>query len=115
MPIVQAEFTTKIGQRIMDLRMRKKLSREYLAEEADISPKYLYEIEKGKKGCSAYILYRLFNALDISLDYFISEESLTDSGEPVQDIIDLFDNGLETDLKTLLKLVQKARRHIKRY
>lgn len=100
MPIVQAEFTTKIGQRIMDLRMRKKflkkLSREYLAEEADISPKYLYEIEKGKKGCSAYILYRLFNALDISLDYFISEESLTDSGEPVQDIIDLFDNGLET-------------------
>lgn len=35
----------EIGHRIMDLRVSQKISREKLADMADISQKFLYEIE----------------------------------------------------------------------
>lgn len=38
-----------VGGRIRELREKKKLSREILAERIDISTKFLYEIETGKK------------------------------------------------------------------
>lgn len=41
------------GNRIRYLRERQHYTREQLAEMADISPKFLYEIESGQKGFSA--------------------------------------------------------------
>ena len=38
------------GIRIRFLREERHYTREYLAEMADISPKFLYEIESGQKG-----------------------------------------------------------------
>lgn len=56
----------------MSLRNQRGYSRECLAELADISSKYLYEIETGKKGCSSYVLFRLAYSLDVSVDYLVS-------------------------------------------
>lgn len=47
------------------------MSRETLAEMADISPKFLYEIETGQKGFSAGTLYKLGIALASSSDYIL--------------------------------------------
>lgn len=66
------EFNKSIGDRIMMLRIANHLSRERLAEMADISTKFLYEVENGKKGCSAYVLYRLATALGIKSDYVMN-------------------------------------------
>ena len=41
------------GNRIRYLREKQHYTREQLAEMADISPKFLYEIESGQKGFSA--------------------------------------------------------------
>lgn len=43
------EFNIEIGKRIKKLRLQKEYTREYLAECADISAKFLYEVESGKK------------------------------------------------------------------
>lgn len=59
------------GIRIRVLREEKKFTRELLAEKADISPKFLYEIEKGNKGFSAGTLYRLAKALETTADYIL--------------------------------------------
>lgn len=67
------EFNLKIGRKIMQIRKKKALTREYLAELADISPKFLYEIEMGKKGCSSYILYRISSALDVLPDFLMCD------------------------------------------
>ena len=72
------EFYTRIGVQIMNLRIQKHYTRESLAEMVDISAKYLYEIEKGKKGCSGYILYKLAQCLDTSIDYIINSGSISD-------------------------------------
>lgn len=68
------EFYNRTGRRIMELRTQKRYTREYLAEMADISSKFLYEIEMGKKGCSYYVLYMLAKALDVTVDYLLQDE-----------------------------------------
>lgn len=44
------KFNIQIGKKIMKKRLQRGYTREYLAEMADISAKFLYEIEIGKKG-----------------------------------------------------------------
>ena len=74
------EFITTTGKRIMELRLKKQYTRKCLANMADISEKFLYEIEIGKKGCSCYIFYRLAEALEVGIDYLAdhSEVALQD-------------------------------------
>ena len=50
------EFNIQIGKRIKKLRLQREYTREYLAECADISAKFLYEVEVGKKGVQ-YMFY----------------------------------------------------------
>lgn len=64
-------LNTNVGVRIRELRENRKLSRETLAEKIDISTKFLYEIETGKKGFSAEILCRLSKELAVSCDYIM--------------------------------------------
>ena len=45
----------KIGYRIRELREMHNYTREEIAEMVEISPKFLYEIESGKKGFSSEI------------------------------------------------------------
>lgn len=68
------EFYNRTGKRIMELRIQKRYTRECLAEMADISSKFLYEIEMGRKGCSYYVIYMLARSLDVTVDYLLQDE-----------------------------------------
>lgn len=75
MKITYEEFKLDTGKKIMDMRIKRKYTREYLAEAADISSKFLYEIEMGKKGYSAYIMFRLAYALGVNVNNLTGGES----------------------------------------
>lgn len=64
----------QIGGRIRELREIKNYTREAFAEKVDISAKFLYEIETGKKGFSADTLFRIAQALSVSCDYIMMGE-----------------------------------------
>lgn len=49
----------RVGERIRELRESQNYTREGFAEKVDISAKFLYEIEVGKKGFSADVLCRI--------------------------------------------------------
>ena len=70
----------ELGMRIWKLRKERRLTREVLSEMADISPKFLYEIEAGKKGMSSETLLKIALALSTSCDYLLygDEKSLND-------------------------------------
>ncbi len=70
----------EIGERIRELREIHKYTRENLAEKINISAKFLYEIEKGKKGFSAKTLYKISNALSVSSDYIMLGEDIDSRG-----------------------------------
>ena len=55
----------------MQLRTDRRYTREQLAYLADISEKFLYEIEMNKKGFSAETLMKLLHALEVSMDYIM--------------------------------------------
>lgn len=71
----------EIGKRIRELRELQNYTREDLAEKINISAKFLYEIEMGKKGFSAKTLYKISKALSVSSDYIMLGEEPDDPGK----------------------------------
>ena len=55
---------------IKELRVRRGYSVSELAEAADISTKFLYNIETGKAGFSAKVLFDIASALNVLWFYF---------------------------------------------
>ena len=64
-----------MGSRIQELRKERNMTREELAEKAEISTKFLYEVEMGKKGISAESLLKIGVTLSASCDYLLTGES----------------------------------------
>lgn len=64
-------FKREIGKRIRQIREEKEMTRDQLAANAEITSKFLYELENGKKGLSAITLLKVANALSCSCDYIL--------------------------------------------
>ncbi|MFW5498880.1 MULTISPECIES: helix-turn-helix domain-containing protein [unclassified Maridesulfovibrio] len=60
-----AHIVEEIGQTIRAIRKRNNLSQQELAERAEISYKYLGEIERGQVNLSVEILIKISNALHV--------------------------------------------------
>lgn len=60
------------GNRIRQLRERRELTRERLAEMADISVQFLADIEKGRKNMTVTTLRKLAAALMVTTDYIVN-------------------------------------------
>lgn len=69
-----ADFYIEAGKRIRLMRVERGYTRKHLAEMASVSTKFLYEIENGKKGFSAKVLYKLCKALDVDCGYILTGE-----------------------------------------
>ena len=65
------ELNLAIGQRIRLIREAQKKTREQVAEVAEISPQFLFDIESGKKGMTSQTIINLAKALNVSTDYIL--------------------------------------------
>ncbi len=63
------------GLRIRTIREKQKLSREKLAELANISTQFLADIETGKKGMTVVTLKKICSALHISSDLIVFDKN----------------------------------------
>ena len=61
----------EIGSRIRLIREAQKKTREQIAEVAEISPQFLFDIESGKKGMTSQTIINLAKALNVSTDYIL--------------------------------------------
>ena len=69
----------RVGMRIKNCRQAMDLTQEKLAEMIDVSPHYIYEIERGSKTMSLYTLYDLATTLDVSTDYLIYGDEISNT------------------------------------
>ena len=77
----------EVGKRIRNLRKELELTREHLAEMADISVQFLADIEKGKKNMTVTTLRKLAASLMVTTDYIVNGRE-----DPSSEItIELFD------------------------
>ena len=61
----------ELGKRIKVIRKSQNLTQEMLAEMADVSQHYIYEIEAGRKAMSIHSFASISSALDVSADYLL--------------------------------------------
>lgn len=88
----------EIGLRIQEVRKERNMTREDLAEKAEISTKFLYEVEIGKKGLSAESVWKISRALSVSSDYLLMGEGKSKNSK--------FDNLSQKQLKRLEKIIK---------
>ena len=67
----------RIGRNIRSLRESKGYTIEYMAELAKVSPTHIQRVETSNKGVSLTCLYRIADALHVSLGYLIELDSIT--------------------------------------
>ena len=84
------ELYVQAGSRIRALRESRGYTREQLSDIAEISPKFLYQIEAGIKGFSAHTLCMLANGLGTSCDYILYGEVEYDSKAEIDYILKQF-------------------------
>lgn len=58
-------MTKAISRNIKNIRLKRKLTQEQVAELAGINPKYLGEIERGEKNPTASIVLRLSKVIGV--------------------------------------------------
>lgn len=96
----------EVGERIRELREIQNYTREGLAERVDISTKFLYEIERGKKGFSADILCRLAKVLSVSCDYIMLGEDIGGRGrEKILCALEKLEPKQTGKIKDILKIL----------
>lgn len=96
-----------IGFRIRNLRESNNYTRDVLAERVDISAKFLYEIEMGKKGFTVEILYNLSQALDVSCDYILTGNETNKIPEKMVDVLECFSANQMGRVQDILRVVQE--------
>lgn len=69
---------------IKELRIRRGYSVSELAKAANISEKFLYNIEAGKAGFSAKVLFNISNALNVSCDFILTGNNNYEVGTIVE-------------------------------
>jgi len=67
-----------LGARIKEIRKRQRLSQETLGERAGISAQYISNIERGRENPTLDLLFRLADALKVSLGGMCDYESMED-------------------------------------
>lgn len=68
-----------IGARIKYSRKKLHMTQEVLAEQINVSPHYIYEIERGSKTMSLHIFTKISKALGVSTDYLLFGYAISDT------------------------------------
>lgn len=79
--------SVKVGERILTLRLSRGMTRETLAEKADISVQFLSDIEKGRKSMTVNTLRNICNALSVSSDFIINNSQSADIADEIFAIV----------------------------
>lgn len=77
----------EIGKRVRKVREYQKLSRERLAEKADISTQFLSDIELGRKSMTTTTLCSISTALMVSADYLLFGTEAEEKNTPLAEML----------------------------
>lgn len=91
-----------IGNRIRKLREIKGLTREQLAEFAEISANFLWEIETGRKSMKVLNLAKLAEALNTSTDYLVFGTTKCNGNEKISALLSAMPENIQEQLEKMI-------------
>lgn len=106
---MKKEVNASIGARIRKKREALGMTRERLAEKADLSAQFLAEVELGKKGVYSLTIKKLCDTLHVSADYLIRNRELSTEFPVIIELLSNLDSAyiplVEELLRTYVKTV----------
>lgn len=97
---MQKKQLAEIGERIRAKRFDLKLTREQLAELADISPGFFGQLEVGGSQMSIDTLLKLSKALHVDMEYLLlGEQEPEDNTEELDAVLELLSHCSKRELK----------------
>ncbi|WP_419783497.1 helix-turn-helix domain-containing protein [Maridesulfovibrio sp.] len=104
-----SDLLEKIGSKIRTLRTANNLSQQKMAELAEISYKYLGEIERGQVNLSVEILIKISNALHVEPSEILAMNSAEDTN--ISRAKFLLSELSEQDVKRAIDLLEALKKH----
>ena len=99
----------EIGERVKQARLACGLSQADLAEKLNVSVAYLSKIENGKKVMSITVLIKISDALKVSTDWLLRNETHQAQGCTIAELEELCKDCNSNELNALLKLLQQMK------
>ena len=94
-----------IGSRIREIRNKKGITQDQLAERVGISSKYLSSIERGKENPTLSTILKLARSLDVMPAEFFTHLEIEDPAKRKSMIIEMLDGADETQLKLVYRVL----------
>lgn len=102
-----------LGQRIRDLRRKRGLTQEQLAELADLSTPYVSHLERGTKKASLAVLVRLAESLGVTVDRLLSGNQIVDKAAYYPEVQELLGDCSVLERIVLTEIIGAAKRSIR--
>ena len=74
-PALDAGYLDRLGERVRHLRHQRGMTRKALAQHADVSERYLAQLESGDGNVSIVLLRRIARAMGVQVSQLVSEQS----------------------------------------
>jgi len=103
----------KIGKHIKNLRVEHDLTQQVLAERADISYKYLGEIERGQVNLSIEILIKIAQSLHVNAGDLLND-IIDDETRTVSKVKAIFSELTKKNSEAALDILQVFHKHMKK-
>lgn len=101
------EVLDRLGRRIRDCRIQKRMTQQELAEQANLSLPYINFIENGHRNVSLPTLLKLLEVLGVSLSDFFLPFSVTQKTDITELILEIQRNERQEELtEHLLEIVK---------
>lgn len=94
-----------IGSRIKAERKRLGLTQEQLSEMINVTPHYIYEIERGMKAMSMETLINLSETMELSTDYILFGNQRRNLGEMYRMLDEMSDERRLRAEKVIVQLL----------
>jgi XRE family aerobic/anaerobic benzoate catabolism transcriptional regulator len=104
-PRDSGRYLDRLGERVRRLRNQRGMTRKALAQHAEVSERYLAQLESGEGNCSIVLLRRIAHAIGVQLPQLVSE-----AAEPPLDAVlfqQLIDRLPPSALKEARELVMR--------
>ena len=98
----------EIGVRIKKQRQLLKYTREELAELANITPRFCYDLELGNKNMSVVTLCSLRTSLNVSTDYLLFGETQENGFDDIISMLEVCPEDKLPALKTIISAYVSA-------
>jgi len=108
----KATLQKHLGERIKELRKKKGLTQEGLAEEMNVHPSLIGPIESGHKFPRALTFAKLAQALNVPLyQLWMFEPDVPVKQKTIQELLDFLKTRPEKDAAFLLSVGHEASKH----